>query len=126
MTPSLAVVMLTVGALVAGALLAIRRSSKSAVFRVKNFAQSIFVRAEQRGAFRRLPTFDSDFLRDYPQLRVLEDNYPVVREECLALLEFKDQITDVDKLSRKYTTGGIHAIRWKSFMFKTGKFIERN
>ena len=126
MAPGIAIVVLTFAALTAAILLKVRRASKSAVFRLKNFAQSIFVRAEERGAFRRLPAFDCDYLRDYPELRILEENYPAIREECLALLEIKDEITDVDKLSRKYTSGGIHAIRWKSFMFKSGKFLDGN
>jgi ornithine lipid ester-linked acyl 2-hydroxylase len=93
---------------------------------IKNAAASIFVQAEARGAFRKLPAFDRDFLSEYPALRVLEDNYQVVREECLALLERRQDIPNVDSLSATYTSAGIHAIAWKSFMFKSGRFIDEN
>ena len=93
---------------------------------MKNAAASIFVQAEARGAFRKLPAFDRNFLGEYPALRVLEDNYQVVREECLALLERRHDIPNVDSLSATYTSAGIHAIAWKSFMFKSGRFIDEN
>ncbi len=92
----------------------------------KSAAASIFVRAEARGAFRKLPAFDRDFLGEYPALRILEDNYQTVREECLALLERRRDIPDVDTLSATYTSAGIHTVAWKSFMFKSGKFIDEN
>ena len=92
----------------------------------KSAAASIFVHAEARGAFRKLPAFDRDFLGEYPALRILEDNYQTVREECLALLERRRDIPDVDTLSATYTSAGIHTIAWKSFMFKSGKFIDEN
>jgi beta-hydroxylase len=93
---------------------------------IKSAAASIFVQAEARGAFRKLPAFDRDFLGEYPALRVLEDNYQVVREECLALLGRRHDIPNVDALSATYTSAGIHTIAWKSFMFKSGKFIDEN
>lgn len=92
----------------------------------KSAAASIFVRAEARGAFRKLPAFDRNFLGEYPALRILEDNYQTVREECLTLLERRRDIPDVDTLSATYTSAGIHTIAWKSFMFKSGKFIDEN
>jgi aspartyl/asparaginyl beta-hydroxylase (cupin superfamily) len=93
---------------------------------IKNAAASIFVQAEARGAFRKLPAFDRDFLGEYPALRVLEDNYHIVREECLALLERRHDIPNVDALSATYTSAGIHTVAWKSFMFKSGRFIDEN
>ena len=93
---------------------------------IKNAAASIFVQAEARGAFRKLPAFYRDFLGEYPGLRILEDNYQVVRDECLALLERRHDIPNVDALSATYTSAGIHTVAWKSFMFKSGKFIDEN
>ena len=94
---------------------------------IKNAAaSSVFVQAEARGAFRKLPAFYRDFLGEYPGLRILEDNYQVVRDECLALLERRHDIPSVDALSAPYTSAGIHAIAWKSFMFKSGRFIDEN
>ena len=48
------------------------------------------------------------------------------RDECLALLGIKEQLTDVEALVGPYTAGGIHSIQWKSFVFKSGQFIEEN
>jgi aspartyl/asparaginyl beta-hydroxylase (cupin superfamily) len=47
-----------------------------------------------------------------------------VRDECLALLDTVT-IPGMDTLSAA-TAGGIHKIAWKSFMFKSGKFIDEN
>jgi len=93
--------------------------------RIKDAAASIFVRAEARGAFRKLPAFDRDFLREYPELHILQDNYQAVREECLALLERRADIPDIAALSAN-TSSGIHTIAWKTFMFKSAAFIEEN
>lgn len=92
----------------------------------KEAAASIFVRAEARGAFRKLPAFDREFLGEYPALRTLEENYHVIRDECLGLLGRKLAIPNIDALSAIYTSTGIHTIAWKSFMFKSGKFVNEN
>jgi ornithine lipid ester-linked acyl 2-hydroxylase len=92
----------------------------------KEAAASIFVRAEARGAFRKLPAFDREFLGEYPALRTLEENYHVIRDECLGLLGRKLAIPNIDALSATYTSTGIHTIAWKSFMFKSGKFVNEN
>jgi ornithine lipid ester-linked acyl 2-hydroxylase len=93
--------------------------------RIKDMAAGIFVRAEARGAFPKLHAFEQDFHHDYPALRILEDNYQTVRDECLALLDTSITIPGMDTLSAA-TAGGIHQIAWKSFMFKSGKFIDEN
>jgi beta-hydroxylase len=92
---------------------------------IKDWAAGIFVRAEQRGAFTKLGAFERNASRDYPALKILEDNYPVIREECEALLRGPVAIPGMDRLSNA-TAGGIHQIAWKSFMFKSGKFIDGN
>src|SRR5579863_4614648 len=124
---------MTIGVVVlcilAGAVMAVllgRGLSAVAGSRAKNWAASIFVRAEARGAFRRLSGFDRNFLQDYPALRVLEDNYQVVRDECLALLAKRLELPRMHTLSTAYTSGGIHTIAWKTFMFKSGKFLDGN
>ncbi len=93
---------------------------------LKNSINDLFLKAEERGAFARSPSFDRNYHKDYPELKTLEDNYPIIRDECLRLLEIKDRLTDIEVLGGKYTTGGIHAIKWKSFMFKSGAFVEEN
>jgi beta-hydroxylase len=92
--------------------------------RIKDAAANIFVRAEQRGVFDKLPAFESD-LSHYPELAVLARNYAVIREECLALIGGDVRIPGMEELT-SYTAGGIHQIAWKSFMFKSGTFIDEN
>jgi ornithine lipid ester-linked acyl 2-hydroxylase len=70
--------------------------------------------------------FDEDWATDYPELRILEENYPIIREECEKLLVVRHKLTDVEALGGGYTKGGIHSARWKSFMFKSGDFIDQN
>ena len=92
--------------------------------RIKDGAANLFVRAEARGVFPKLPAFERD-LSDYPHLRLLEENYPVIRAECEQLLAAPLRLPGMDELT-SYTAGGIHQIAWKSFMFKSGSFIEDN
>jgi ornithine lipid ester-linked acyl 2-hydroxylase len=84
------------------------------------------MRAEARGVFHAAPAFERNYLKSYPHLKILEDNYPVIREECGKLLGFKEKMTDMEMLGGSYTAGGIHTAKWKTFMFKSGKFIEEN
>ncbi len=93
---------------------------------IKDSMNGVFLAAEARGLFPRAPAFIKDYHRDYPELSVLEDGYEVVRDECLDLLGIRDRLTDVESLGGGYTTGGIHAIQWKAFMFKSGQFIDEN
>lgn len=86
----------------------------------------IFETLEARRIIPRSAGFMPDYHRHYPKLKLLEDNYEVVRDECLKVLAIKDQITDISVLGGNYTSDGIHTIQWKSFMFKSGEFIEEN
>jgi aspartyl/asparaginyl beta-hydroxylase (cupin superfamily) len=86
----------------------------------------LFEAGERHGLIEPNPGFRTDHLRDYPELAALERNHDAIKEECLALLEAKSRLTDVQALAGTYTEGGIHTISWKSFMFKSGKFIEEN
>jgi beta-hydroxylase len=92
--------------------------------RIKDWAAELFIRAEQRGVFRKLPAFERDF-SEYPELSVLARNYPVIRAECEHLIASQLRIPGMEELT-SYTSGGIHQIAWKSFMFKSGTFIEEN
>ena len=93
---------------------------------IKDRAVGVFDWAEAKGYLRRAPAFESDYHAEYPELRLLESDYATVRKECQELLGMKERITDVEALGGGYTDGGIHAIAWKSFMFKSGEFIESN
>ena len=92
--------------------------------RIKDRAAEIFIGAEQRGVFHKLPAFERD-LSEYPELAVLAENYPLIRQECEHLIRSDLRIPGMEELT-SYTSGGIHQIAWKSFMFKSGEFIEEN
>lgn len=93
---------------------------------LKKKLNGVFRYFEDRGWLARTPAFERNYLRCYPSLAKLEAGHPVIREECLALLEHKEKITDISVLGGSYTKAGIHTIRWKSFVFKSGEFIEEN
>src|ERR1700752_3066356 len=101
-----------------------RRKPVTAGSRIKDWVADIFVRAERRGRFRKLPAFERD-LSEYPELSVLVANYPVIRQECESLVRSSLRIPGMEELT-SYTSSGIHQIAWKSFMFKSGEFIEEN
>ena len=91
---------------------------------LKDWAAGIFIGAEQRGVFDKLPAFQSD-LSEYPELAVLAQNYAVIREECARLVDGSVRMPGMEELT-SYTSGGIHQIAWKTFMFKSGDFIDEN
>jgi ornithine lipid ester-linked acyl 2-hydroxylase len=92
--------------------------------RIKDAAAEIFVNAERRGVIGKLPAFQTD-LREYPELAVLAENYQIIRAECEQLMQSRLRIPGMEDLTR-YTASGIHQIAWKTFMFKSGKFIDEN
>jgi aspartyl/asparaginyl beta-hydroxylase (cupin superfamily) len=96
----------------------------SVASRIKDAAAELFISAERRGVFRKLPAFERD-LGEYPELDVLRQNYPLIRAECEQLIQSQLRIPGMEELT-SYTSGGIHQIAWKSFMFKSGTFIEEN
>lgn len=93
---------------------------------IKDWINDIFVKAELRGAFPPAPAFNLDYAAQYPEFRVLEDGYKVIRDECEGLMGIKEKMTDMESLGGGYTSGGIHTIQWKTFMFKSGEFIDEN
>ncbi|HEY8253093.1 MAG TPA: aspartyl/asparaginyl beta-hydroxylase domain-containing protein, partial [Rhizomicrobium sp.] len=92
--------------------------------RIKDQAAELFIGAERRGVFRKLPAFERD-LSEYPELAILSENYAAIRAECESLIRQQLRIPDMEELT-SYTSGGIHQIAWKSFMFKSGSFIDEN
>jgi beta-hydroxylase len=93
---------------------------------IKDAINAVLVRAEDRGVFPAAPAYEHNYLKDYPDFKLLEDNYAVIREECERLLGLKEKMTDMEALGGDYTAGGIHTAQWKTFLFKSGKFIEAN
>lgn len=81
---------------------------------------------ERINLIKKTPNIIKDYQKDYPHLRILEENYEVIRKECEQLLAKKDQITDVKNLMGNQTAGGIHVVKWKSFMFKSGVMVKEN
>ena len=81
---------------------------------------------EKKGWITQTPAFIYDYQKDYPQFQVLEDHAEIIQKECKELLNIKDNIPDLDGLAGTKTKGGVQAIKWKSFMFKSGGFIEEN
>ncbi len=110
---------------IAAALGRLPGSGKKGRRRVKKAANRVYTRCEDAGLLARLPAFDEDYA-DYPELRTLEAGYQDVRRECEHLLQFRDQLTDISALGGQYTERGIHTIRWKAFMLKSGSFIAEN
>jgi len=91
---------------------------------IKDAAAELFIAAERRGVFRKLPAFERN-LGEYPELAALSENYAVIRAECEDLIRQELRIPGMEELT-SYTSGGIHQIAWKSFMFKSGSFIDEN
>jgi beta-hydroxylase len=94
--------------------------------RVKKALNAVYARCEDAGLLARMPAFDEHCGDEYPELRILEAGYEDIRSECERLLTFREQLTDMAALGGDYTAGGIHTIRWKAFMLKSGWFIEEN
>lgn len=93
---------------------------------IKDAINNVFIRAEVRGLFPKAPAFESHYHAHYPSFRLLEDNHKIIRDECVKLLGIKEKLTDMEAMGGGYTAGGIHTARWKTFMFKSGSFIEEN
>jgi len=111
--------------LVAGVWLYIRSLDGQQKTAIKDSINGIFVRAEGKGRFRRQPAFETDYLRDYPALRQIEENYEVIREECDGLMEAREKLVPMASLG-SYTAGETHTAQWTTLMFKSGEFIEDN
>jgi|HubBroStandDraft_1064217.scaffolds.fasta_scaffold14124_3 ornithine lipid ester-linked acyl 2-hydroxylase len=101
-------------------------TDKKRMKHITNGLAGLFDRAEQAGLYPRAPAFIRDYHDDYAGLAELEAAHAEVRRECEALLALRHRMVDVENLAGKYTSGGIHAIAWKAFMFKSHRFIEPN
>jgi aspartyl/asparaginyl beta-hydroxylase (cupin superfamily) len=93
---------------------------------VKKSMNRVYQWCEEVGILEPTRAFDHDYHASYPELRILEDGFEAVRDECLALVGKKDKLTDISSLGGGYTKGGIHVIKWKSFLLKQGVFLDRN
>ena len=130
MNVALLVVVCLVIAIAAAAGIAYQRFQKlSNKKKKKLFTKTInevYTWFEDHGLMRKTPAYIRDYHRDYPGLKELEAGHADVQRECLALLDIKDKLTNVQDLGAGYTRGGIHTAKWKAFMFKSGDFLEEN
>jgi ornithine lipid ester-linked acyl 2-hydroxylase len=110
---------------IASALGRLPRAGKKGRKRVKKAVNRVYARCEDAGLLARLPAFDERY-DDYAELRRVEAGYADIRRECEELLRFRDRLTDMKALGGDYTSGGIHTIRWKAFMLKSGSFLAEN
>lgn len=94
--------------------------------RIHRGTNNAFKRLERAGIFKKTPNFIHDYEKDYPKLKILEENYEVIRKECEDILSFKEDIMDIKNLLGDYTSGGIHVIKWKSYVIKSGAFVREN
>lgn len=101
-------------------------ADKKRMSRITEGLGGLLARAESSGVFVRAPAFLHDYHHDYPGLSELEAGFADVRRECEALVKVRHRLVDVEGLAGKYTSGGIHALAWKAFMFKSHRFIEPN
>jgi hypothetical protein len=63
--------------------------------------------------------------RIYPALASLEQNFELIQKECLELMAQHEKIPHIKQAGGRYTTRGVHEIEWKTFMLKSGRFLER-
>ena len=123
--------LLIAGLLVLGAtgLVAFQASRLSAKQKKRLLRKSLsgfFTWCEERGLLSITPAFDHDYHAKFPKLQLLEENWQTIHDECVELLKLDNKLTDISKLGGSYTESGIHVIQWKTFMFKSGTFIEPN
>src|SRR3990172_3842963 len=79
----------------------------------------IFEFLEKLNLIEHTPAFLTDYHAVYPELKNLEQHYPEIRKECEALLIDHARITNMEDILT-YTKGGVHAIKWKSYILKLG------
>jgi ornithine lipid ester-linked acyl 2-hydroxylase len=92
---------------------------------LKKRVQDVFLRAEREGRFPRLEAFSRDYGREYPELLLLEQHHRVIREDCERLMALLDRMPTMQELA-DYTASTIHQVQWRTFMFKSGRFIASN
>jgi beta-hydroxylase len=92
---------------------------------VLNALNGVFEWADRRGYLPPVPTFLEDY-SDYPDLKRLEEAWPEINAECTRLLANRSAVTDISALGGNYTAGGIHTIKWKSFVLLAGEILKDN
>ena len=123
----LTAILVIIGLIALGLWLRLRMmTSKQKKALVKKTLNGVFAWSEDRGWLPRTPAFDHDYLSTYPELKVFEEHYEDIREECLNLLGAREELVDMSAMGGAYTQAGIHTIDWKTVMFKAGDMVEEN
>ncbi len=104
----------------------VRLSPKQKKRLVKKQMRELWNWLERRGIVERNPAFVENRHELYSGLDAIEANHATIKKEVLELLEIRDAIPTLEKAGGGYTKAGVHAIQWKSFMLKSGRFIEEN
>lgn len=81
---------------------------------------------EERGLVEKTPGVIHDYHRLYPELALLERNFELIQKECRELMAASDRIPHIQQSGGQYTTRGIHQVDWKTYMLKSGRFLEAN
>ena len=81
---------------------------------------------EERGLVDKNPALIRDYHRLYPALAILERNFEAIQKECLELMAQREKIPHIKQAGGQYTTRGVHEIEWKTFVLKSGRFLEAN
>ncbi|WP_421872878.1 aspartyl/asparaginyl beta-hydroxylase domain-containing protein [Marinoscillum sp.] len=97
-------------------------ADRSIVYRLNSFFRWL----ESKKVIKRSPSLTKDYLKDYPKLSLLEENFEVIRDECISLLTNKDKITDMKDLLGDHTSSSVHTVKWKTFMIKSGTLLKEN
>ncbi len=93
---------------------------------LKRHLRHLWRRLEERGLVEKNPALIRDYHRHYPALALLERHADVIRKECLELMARPERIPHIKDSGGPYTTRGIHEIEWRTFMLKSGRFVEAN
>ena len=94
---------------------------------VKKTTRQIWEWLEDHGFAARNGAFLPDRFAVYPEVRILEENHAVIRKECEQLLTTQGQsLAPMKDLGGGYTATGVHEVGWKTFLFKSGSFVEPN
>jgi aspartyl/asparaginyl beta-hydroxylase (cupin superfamily) len=103
-----------------------RMSRKDKKLLLKRRLRHGWRRLEEHGLIEKTPGLIRDYQRFYPELAILEQSFDVIRKECLELMAQVEKIPHIQESAGRYTVGGIHEIEWKTFMLKSGTFLEAN
>jgi len=122
----LALALIGAGGIAFGLFRIARLSRKQKKLLLKRRLRHAWRRLEQRGLVAPSPVLVRDPRRLYPALALLEQNYRVIRKECLELMARPERIPHIRQSGGRYTKSGIHEVDWRTFMLKSGRFLEAN